>query len=54
MKFRPLHDRVVVERTDSEAKSAGDIIFPDTTKETPRQGNVVGGGPGSSIVEEAS
>ncbi len=46
MKFRPLHDRVLVERTDAEAKSAGGIIIPDTAKEKPQQGKVVGVGPG--------
>jgi chaperonin GroES len=46
MKFRPLHDRVVVERIDAEAKSAGGIIIPDTAQEKPQQGKVVGVGPG--------
>jgi chaperonin GroES len=46
MKFRPLHDRVVVERIDAEAKSAGGIIIPDTAKEKPQQGKIVGVGPG--------
>jgi chaperonin GroES len=46
MKFRPLHDRVLVERTDAEAKSAGGIIIPDTAKEKPQQGKIVGVGPG--------
>jgi chaperonin GroES len=46
MKFRPLHDRVVVERIDAEAKSAGGIIIPDTAKEKPQQGKVVAIGPG--------
>ena len=46
MKFRPLHDRVVVERTDAEAKSAGGIIIPDTAKEKPSQGEVIAVGPG--------
>ena len=46
MKFRPLHDRVVVERIDAEAKSAGGIIIPDTTKEKPSQGEVIAVGPG--------
>jgi chaperonin GroES len=46
MKFRPLHDRVVVERVDAEAKSAGGIIIPDTAKEKPQQGKIVGVGPG--------
>jgi chaperonin GroES len=46
MKFRPLHDRVAVERIDAEAKSAGGIIIPDTAKEKPQQGKIVGVGPG--------
>ena len=46
MKFRPLHDRVVVERIDAEEKSAGGIIIPDTAKEKPSQGEVVAVGPG--------
>ena len=46
MKFRPLHDRVVVERIDAEAKTAGGIIMPDTAKEKPQEGKVVAVGPG--------
>ena len=46
MKFRPLHDRVVVERIDAEAKSAGGIIIPDTAQEKPSQGEIVAVGPG--------
>ena len=46
MKFRPLHDRVVVKRIDAEDKSAGGIIIPDTAKEKPQQGEVVSVGPG--------
>jgi chaperonin GroES len=46
MKFRPLHDRVVVERIDPEAKSAGGIIIPDTAQEKPSQGEVIAVGPG--------
>jgi chaperonin GroES len=46
MKFRPLHDRVVVERIDADAKSAGGIIIPDTAKEKPSQGEVIAVGPG--------
>jgi chaperonin GroES len=46
MKFRPLHDRVVVKRIDAEAKTAGGIIIPDTAKEKPQQGEVVAVGPG--------
>jgi chaperonin GroES len=47
MKFRPLHDRVVVRRIDAEEKSAGGIIIPDTAKEKPQQGEVVAVGPGA-------
>src|ERR1700733_15180498 len=47
MKFRPLHDRVVVKRIDAEEKSAGGIIIPDTAKEKPSQGEVIAVGPGS-------
>jgi chaperonin GroES len=47
LKFRPLHDRVVVKRIDAEEKSAGGIIIPDTAKEKPQQGEVVAVGPGS-------
>jgi chaperonin GroES len=46
MKFRPLHDRVVVCRIDAEPKTAGGIIIPDTAKEKPQQGEVVTVGPG--------
>jgi len=46
MKFRPLHDRIVVKRVEAEAKSAGGIIIPDTVKEKPSQGEVVAVGPG--------
>ncbi len=46
MKFRPLHDRVVVKRIDAEEKSAGGIIIPDTAKEKPQTGEVVSVGPG--------
>jgi chaperonin GroES len=47
MKFRPLHDRVVVRRIDAETKSAGGIIIPDTAKEKPQQGEVIAVGPGA-------
>ena len=43
MKFRPLHDRVVVKRIDAEEKSSGGIIIPDTVKEKPSQGEIVAG-----------
>jgi len=46
MKFRPLHDRVVVRRVNAEEKTAGGIIIPDTAKEKPQQGEVVAVGPG--------
>ena len=47
MKFRPLHDRVVVRRVDSETKTAGGIIIPDTAAEKPQQGEIVAAGPGA-------
>ena len=47
MKFRPLHDRVVIEALDQEEKTAGGIIIPDTAKEKPMQGKVLAVGPGS-------
>jgi chaperonin GroES len=46
MKFRPLHDRVVVKRIEAEAKTAGGIIIPDTAKEKPSQGEILAIGPG--------
>src|ERR1044072_1335193 len=46
MKFRPLHERVVIERIDAEAKTAGGIIIPDTAQEKPQQGKVIAVGPG--------
>ena len=46
MKFRPLHDRVVVKRIDAEEKSAGGIIIPDSAKEKPSQGEITAVGPG--------
>ena len=47
MKFRPLHDRVVVRRVESEEKTKGGIIIPDTAKEKPQQGEVIAVGPGA-------
>jgi chaperonin GroES len=47
MKFRPLHDRVVVKPTEQETKTAGGIIIPDTAKEKPMQGEVIAVGPGA-------
>ena len=46
MKFRPLHDRVVVRRVDEDERTAGGIIIPDTAKEKPQQGEVIAVGPG--------
>jgi chaperonin GroES len=46
MKFRPLHDRVVLKRIEAEAKTSGGIIIPDTAKEKRQQGEVVAVGPG--------
>ena len=47
MKFRPLHDRVLVKRLDEDEKSPGGIIIPDTAKEKPSEGNVVAVGSGT-------
>ena len=47
MKFRPLHDRVVVRRLDGEEKTKGGIIIPDTAKEKPQEGEIVAVGPGA-------
>ena len=47
MKFRPLHDRVVVKRLEAEEKTIGGIIIPDTAKEKPMQGEIVAAGPGA-------
>jgi chaperonin GroES len=47
MKFKPLHDRVVVERVESDTKTAGGIIIPDTAKEKPMEGKVISVGPGA-------
>ena len=46
MKYRPLHDKVIVQRLDEEEKSAGGIIIPDTAKEKPQQGKVIAVGTG--------
>ena len=48
MKFKPLHDRVLIEVLDSSEKTAGGIIIPDTAQEKPQQGTVVAVGPGKS------
>ncbi len=47
LNFRPLHDRVVVRRVESEQKTAGGIIIPDTAKEKPQEGEIVAVGPGA-------
>ncbi len=47
MKFRPLHDRVVVKRVEEDTKTAGGIIIPDAAKEKPQQGEVIAVGPGA-------
>jgi chaperonin GroES len=47
MKFRPLHDRVLVRRVDAEERSRGGVIIPDTAKEKPMQGEVIAVGPGA-------
>jgi chaperonin GroES len=47
MKFRPLHDRVVVRRIEQDEKTAGGIIIPDTAKEKPMEGEVIAVGPGA-------
>ena len=47
MKFRPLHDRVVVRRLEAEEKTSGGIIIPDTAKEKPMEGEIVTAGPGA-------
>ena len=47
MKFRPLHDRVVIRRAEGDNKSKGGIIIPDTAKEKPQEGEVIAVGPGS-------
>jgi chaperonin GroES len=47
MKFRPLHDRVVVRRVEEETKTAGGIIIPDSAQEKPQQGEIIAVGPGA-------
>jgi chaperonin GroES len=47
MKFRPLHDRVLVRRLEQEEKTPGGVIIPDTAKEKPREGEVLAAGPGA-------
>ena len=47
MKFKPLHDRVLIQSLDSEEKTSGGIIIPDTAKEKPQEGKVIAVGPGA-------
>lgn len=47
MKFRPLHDRVLVRRIEAEEKTPGGVIIPDTAKEKPMQGEIIAAGPGA-------
>ena len=47
MKFRPLHDRVVIRRVEHEGKTTGGILIPDTAQEKPREGEIVALGPGA-------
>ena len=47
MKFRPLHDRVVIRRVEQEAKTTGGIFIPDTAQEKPMEGDVIAAGPGA-------
>ena len=51
MKFRPLHDRVVIKRIKAEEKTTGGIIIPDTAKEKPQQGEVIAVGPGGDATK---
>jgi chaperonin GroES len=53
MKFRPLHDRVVIRRIEAEDKTKGGIIIPDTVKEKPQEGEVIAVGPGSGRERQA-
>ena len=48
MKFRPLHDRVLVRRVEQKSKTAGGIIIPDTAKEKPQEGEIIAVGPGAA------
>ena len=54
MAFRPLHDRVLVRRVDSDEVTAGGIIIPDTAKEKPMEGEVVATGPGAGVTSPAA
>ena len=54
MKFRPLHDRVVVERIDADAKSAGGILIPDSAQEKPSQGEIVAVAPAAATTLASS
>ena len=52
MKFRPLHDRVLIRRVEQEAKTTGGIIIPDTAQEKPMEGEVIAVGPGARGEDE--
>ena len=54
MKFRPLHDRIVVKRIDAEEKTKGGIIIPDTAQEKPSQGEVLASGPAAATRRASS
>jgi chaperonin GroES len=49
MNLRPIHDKVVIERTEAEEKTAGGIVLPDTAKDKPQQGTVIAVGPGRTL-----
>ena len=51
MKFRPLHDRVVIRRVNADEKTSGGIIIPDTAKEKPMEGEVLAVGPGAATIQ---
>ena len=54
MKFRPLHDRLVIQRIEAEAKTTGGILIPDTAQEKPQQGRVIAVGAGADATRAAS
>ena len=54
MKFKPLHDRVVIRRLEGEEKTKAGIIIPDTAKEKPQEGEVVAVGPGAGVTKQAN
>jgi chaperonin GroES len=53
MKFRPLHDRIVIRRIEGEDKTKGGVIIPDTVKEKPQEGEVIAAGPGARSATRA-